>query len=401
MRAGSTWRSLRWNNGAMTRTLATEPLQHTSQPHDPATAWVTRTQQLVHIRELDGLRGVAALMVLFHHLWFVSYQHGGTRLIALLSSVSEFGRTGVDLFFVLSGFLITSLLIKARHSKRFYQDFYWKRVLRVLPLYALCLVGVALFQRGSLPNVVLAAFFLANFASVLHIVATGPFWTLAIEEQFYILWPTMVRRHTVDALQHWAVFLGVGCVLLRLVAAWFGHYNYFLSFLRCDGLAFGALLACWFMQGGERLGGTRRERLTLMIAPLLGLAMVLASALLQTPTLRAVAFAAALQQTGVALLAGSIVGFLIQNRQAPYLAVFRGRVLTFFGLISYALYMLHIFVLQVWDHVAGTPSNTSNLLFAERSFGIMALSIAFALLSRYAVELPALSLRRYVLPPRT
>ena len=364
----------------------------------PATH-VTRTQRLVHIRELDGLRGVAALMVLFHHVWSTSYPAAGTRLIAQASALSKYGRTGVDLFFVLSGFLITSLLMKARHSPRYYQDFYWKRVLRVLPLYVVCLLGVALFQRGSLPGVLMAGFFLANFSSVFHIASTGPFWTLAIEEQFYILWPTVVRRRNVNTLQHWALLFGCGCMLLRLVAAWFGHYNYYLSFLRCDGLAFGALLACWFMQGGERLGGAARERRTLALAPVAGVLLAAWGFTAHTSTVRGVALAAAIAQTGVTLLAGSIVGLLIRHRGTASLAIFRGPVLTFVGLISYALYMLHFYVLQVWDHVAGAPVNTSNTAFAERTLGILGISLALALLSRYVLELPALRLRRYVLPP--
>lgn len=370
-----------------------------TETHANAAAHVPRTQRLVHIRELDGLRGVAALLVLFHHVWYTSYPVAGTRLIAYASMASEYGRTGVDLFFVLSGFLITSLLIKARHSPRYYQDFYWKRVLRVLPLYLACLLGVALFQRGSLPGVAMAAFFVANFSSVFHIASTGPFWTLAIEEQFYILWPTVVRRRNVDTLQHWALLIGGGCILLRLVAAWFGHYNYYLSFLRCDGLAFGALLACWFMQGGERLGGARRERLTLTLAPVAGMLLAAFGFAVHTSSLRAVALAAAIAQTGVTLLAGSVVGLLIRNRGAAALAVFRGPVLTFVGLISYALYMLHFYVLQVWDHVAGAPDPGSNTVFLERTFGILGISVALALLSRYVLELPALRLRRYVLPP--
>lgn len=367
---------------------------------DAGTPHVTRTQQLTHIRELDGLRGVAALMVFFHHVWFTSYSAGGSELARRAARLAEHGNCGVDVFFVLSGFLITSLLIKARHSRRFYQDFYWKRALRVLPLYVVCLLGIALFQRGSLPAVVLSAFFLANFASFLHVAGSGPFWTLAIEEQFYLLWPTVVRRRTADRLQAAALIVGIGCVLLRLVAASFGHFNYFLSFLRCDGLAFGALLACWFMQGGERLGGTSIERATLRCAPVLGVLLVAVGLNLPTPTQRILALTGALYQTGVTLLAGTLVGLLISKRGARYLAVFRGRVLTFFGLISYALYMIHLYVLQVWDHVAGPPMRLSNAALAGRTAGILAITIVLALLSRYMLELPALRLRRYVLPPK-
>lgn len=364
-------------------------------------AHVTRTQHLAHIRELDGLRGLAALMVLFHHVCFTSYPRtGNTPLVTFFARLFEQGRTGVDLFFVLSGFLITSLLIKARHSPRYYHDFYWKRALRVLPLYFFCLLCVALFERGTMGYVVLAALFLANFASALHVASNGPFWTLAIEEQFYIAWPTVVRRRSIDELQHWALAIGLSCVGLRLVAAWFGHYNYFLTFLHCDGLAFGALLGCWFMQGGERLGGARRERLVLRGCFVAGLACVLLAYTPAAGSLRGQAYQEACFQTGVTLLAGSIVGYLIHHTNAPYLAVFRGRVLTFFGLISYAVYMIHLYVLQVWDHLSGAPNGTQNGQFLLRTTAIFVISVVLALASRYLIELPSQSLRRYVLPPK-
>ncbi len=362
---------------------------------------ITRTQRLVHIPELDGLRGLAALMVLFHHVCFTSYtQTSNTPLVNFCARLFEQARTGVDLFFVLSGFLITSLLIKARHSPHYYHDFYWKRALRVLPLYFVCLLCVALFQRSAMGYVVLAAVFLANFASVLHVASTGPFWTLAIEEQFYIAWPTVLRKRSINELQHWALVIGLLCVGLRLVAAWFGHYNYFLTFLHCDGLAFGALLGCWFMQGGERLGGALRERVALRGGFVLGQACVLLAYHLTAGSLREEAYQAACFQTGVTLLAGSIVGCLIHYTNAPFLAVFRGRVLTFFGLISYSMYMVHLYVLDVWNHVLGAPDGANNVQFVVRTLGILAISIALALVTRYLIEVPSMSLRRYVLPPK-
>ncbi len=368
-----------------------------ARPADSSTR--PRTQHLVHIRELDGLRGVAALMVFFHHVCYASYPNGGTALVTFCSRLFAQGRTGVDLFFVLSGFLITSLLIKARSSPRYYHDFYWKRVLRVLPLYFVCLLGVALFQRGSLGGVVLAALFLANFASTLHVTSTGPFWTLAIEEQFYIAWPTVVRRRSINELQHWALAIGLLCMALRLGVAWFGHFDYMITFLHCDGLAFGALLGCWFMQDGERLGGAWRERVALPGCLALGVGCILLAFSLTVASLRALAYQAACLQTGVTLLAGSIVGYLIHFRNAPFLAVFRSRILTFFGLISYALYMIHLYVLQVWDHVEGAPDAMHNGPFLLRMSGVLAISIVLALASRYLIELPAQTLRRYVLPP--
>ncbi len=214
---------------------------------------------LRHVPELDGIRGLAALAVFFHHVCFTSVhvnaEPGWPSLIAWLYRMSAYGNRGVDLFFALSGFLITSILLQDRRSSRYYQDFYWKRALRILPLYLVCLLGVLIFLH-QYAYVALSAFFVVNFASVLHVQGFGPFWTLSIEEQFYLLWPTVVRRKTVAQVRGWALGLGVTAIGLRYVFALRGHHNYSLTFLHCDGLAFGALLACHF----HLAGGNERAR---------------------------------------------------------------------------------------------------------------------------------------------
>src|SRR5271154_6846259 len=163
-----------------------------------------RPRTFVHLREMDGVGGLAALMVFFHHVCFTSIPAGAWSLpVRLLRTLSAQGSYGVDLFFVLSGFLITSLLLEARARPAYYHDFYWKRALRILPLYILCMLGVLFFVPGSRGYVILCALFISNFAWLFHVETAGPFWTLAIEEQFYLIWPTVVRRRSVAELRHW------------------------------------------------------------------------------------------------------------------------------------------------------------------------------------------------------
>src|SRR5579862_8457813 len=139
--------------------------------------------RLVRLGELDGLRGAAALMVFFHHVCFTSINPNQWEgVIRVLYSASAFGFAGVNVFFVLSGFLITKLLIEDRSAPAYYQNFYWKRALRIVPLYVICLLAVYLFIPGSAGYVLLCALFISNFAQLFHITSNGPFWTLAIEE---------------------------------------------------------------------------------------------------------------------------------------------------------------------------------------------------------------------------
>lgn len=354
-------------------------------------------RSLMHIRELDGVRGLAAIFVFFHHICFASMgAEGWSRPIRLLRFVSIGGSYGVDIFFVLSGFLITSLLIEARGESSFYHDFYWKRALRILPLYLVCLLGVLLFIPGSRNYVLLSAFFVANFAWLFHIVGTGPFWTLAIEEQFYLIWPTVVRRRSVEQLSRWALVLGVIPILLRLVAAAFGHHNYYFTFFHTDGLAIGAFLACRFYLRDKTAPASKGEIRAIKLCFLLG-AVLIAISMFPSIHARPVAFGAASGQTGVALLSGSIIAYLILHRGQRSLGFLRSSALTFFGLISYAMYMTHLYVMYGYDHLFGLPAPGDNLAYALRFFAILGSTITLCLLTRYLLELPAMSLRKYVL----
>ncbi len=357
----------------------------------------THSQRLAHIRELDGVRGIAALMVFFHHVCFTSIEPAGWGTsVRLLYKLSVLGATGVDLFFVLSGFLITSLLIQARKASSYYRDFYWKRVLRILPLYIVCLLGVFFFIPGSDKYVLLSALFVANFAWMFHVASVGPFWTLAIEEQFYLLWPTVVRRRSVDQLRRGAICIGIGAVVLRLIAAVFGHHNYYFTFFHCDGLAFGAFQACWFYQRDTSKAISAKESRSIYAGLFLGVAL-LAILMLPGTQLRTTAFLAAANQTGITLLYGSFIAFLISHTGQRSLAVLRSPLLTFFGLISYAMYMIHSYVLMFYEHLRGPMQPGDNTAYAARFLAIFFGTIMLSLLSRYLIELPAMSLRKYVL----
>jgi peptidoglycan/LPS O-acetylase OafA/YrhL len=352
-------------------------------------------RRLTHIRELDGVRGIAAIMVFFHHVCFTSIRSTGWPTpVLLLRTVSMAGSDGVDLFFVLSGFLITSLLVDARDRPAYFHDFYWKRALRILPLYLVCLLGVFLFVRGSSGYVLLCIFFISNFAQVFHVVSNGPFWTLAIEEQFYLLWPAVVRRRSVAQLRRLALAIGTAAILLRLAAAAFGHYNYYLTFLRCDGLAAGAFLGCWFLQRDPGAGQRVRENWTIALGLLLGITLIA----LPTPGQgRLIAFSAALDQTGTTLICASVVAFVIGHSGEPGLTFLRSPALTFFGLISYAMYMVHDYVMRVYDHVRGPLVGGDLSAYTMRFFAILSITVAVCLLTRYLIELPAISLRRMVM----
>jgi peptidoglycan/LPS O-acetylase OafA/YrhL len=352
-----------------------------------------------HFRELDGIRGIAALLVFFHHLCNATIPPGNwTPAILELRSLFEFGAAGVDIFFVLSGFLITSLLIRDRTNPAYYSNFYWKRGLRILPVYMLCILGILFFIPHSRGYALLSVLFIVNFANVFHVQGIGPFWSLAIEEQFYLLWPTVVRRQSIATLARWALALAVVAIALRFAMAAFGHYNYNLTFLRCDGLAFGALLACRFERSQRERRPLSSDVPVFAAALIAGILLCFGAARFANPSAAIPeAFAAATLQTGVTLVCGALTGLVLAYAGSKTLSPLRSRLFTFFGLISYALYMVHLYVMMSYDHFYGFLIPGDTHAYLTRLLVVFAVSIVVSLVLRYLVELPALSLRKRVL----
>lgn len=154
-----------------------------------------------HLQELDGLRGFAILLVLCSHL--VSLPPGGRSPFVdrLVGMILGLGWVGVDLFFVLSGFLITGILVQSRGGPHYFRNFYARRSLRIFPLYYLFL-AIATFISPLLlsPESILTLpkehawvywLYLSNFGGKPS-EAFAHTWSLAVEEQFYLVWPAIV-----------------------------------------------------------------------------------------------------------------------------------------------------------------------------------------------------------------
>ena len=352
--------------------------------------------------ELDGVRGLAALVVFGHHLLdaYIPNSAVWNPFVRWTAKTLQWGAYGVDFFFVLSGFLITTILLKDRDQPAFFQNFYWKRALRILPLYFVSLALLSVFSSASKIYVLLCVFFLSNFANMLHQDSSGPYWTLAIEEQFYLLWPYVVRRLSVERLQQAALGLAGTCMLLRLAAAMLGHYNFRFPFFRFDGLALGALLACQHFrrQRGDENRHSRTGRSLILIASV-GLLALLPVTFLQLET-RPWLIAFAVQVAGINLLGYALIAVCVNYAGSPWLAILRSRVLVFFGAISYCFYMVHAFVILEYDrrHLSLTVNDMR--AYFLRIAVVLAVSIAICIISRYVLELPAQRLRQYVLRGR-
>ena len=212
-----------------------------------------------HINALDGLRGIAILLVLADHA-FVLISGSPHLLFQFIEKVTGAGWIGVDLFFVLSGYLITSILLNTKKSPRYFRNFYFRRALRIFPAYYACLI-IALVIIPHLPGRVggsLGLFrgttgqawlwtYCANIKITLnhdwYFGTLDPFWSLSVEEHFYFLWPALVLMLSSRALRRVCAALIVAAPIIRIGMILGGNQVGAYSFTLCrmDALAWGAL----------------------------------------------------------------------------------------------------------------------------------------------------------------
>ena len=356
---------------------------------------------LRHMPSLDSIRGLAVMMVILFHGF------GGYPWIAelggfwgpLAQATVGCGRFGVNVFFVLSGFLITGLLMKARARTDFYQNFYIRRVLRILPVYLLVLAILKLWHVVDFAFVAAAVLFLANFSRLFGAPGAeyGPLWSLAVEEHFYLLWPTCVRRLRERTL--FVILLAVVAVepLLRLIAAHVSSridIHYKTPFV-LDFLAYGALLSLLVRTRRIHLGNVRRiGGMLLGLGALLGAATIWLSAFHFTSTLDALA--------DLPFTWGACGLLLVGLKRDHSRLVRTGRtdargLLPFYGYISYGLYLINVLVYEklggfIHQHVRPEAFNNF-FVTAAGVFACIAVSTALAYLSRRYFEGPILSLK--------
>ncbi len=325
--------------------------------------------------QLDGVRAIAAVMVMAFHF---SQTFVPMRLLML-------GQTGVDLFFVLSGFLISTILLKAQHARwEEVRNFYVRRSLRIFPLYFGYLVGASLLGAG------VSWWFwvyLQNFPMALNYPLRGPnhFWSLAVEEQFYLVWPFLVlflpRRWLAGAMWGAIAF----STLLRILVVHTQVSPFYLTFTRLDGLAAGGLLALYLHRG--QLSRARRYFLP-------GAA---ASALLLVGGAWAshgqgVAWVQVTKFTAATGMYACLVGWLLTHDGWIVNGLLASPPMRAIGRVSYGLYVYHPAIIGVIAlHLAGFSLASRLAAFALLSYGV-------AVVSFYGIEKRFTDLKQRLAP---
>ena len=361
-----------------------------------------------HLPALDGLRGLAILLVFFYHYAGGLTHTANSEMMRILGAIFGFGWSGVDLFFVLSGFLITGILFDTQDDPHYFKNFYVRRSLRIFPVYYLFLLIYGLLAHykfgvhlslGHISFLFYVGYPVAllwpSLAHISPVVAITHLWSLAAEEQFYMVWPWLIwalkkPRTIIAACFAITVFSPSLRILFYFTGLHSAAWDYAFLPARMDALAIGAIIAVV-------MRGRTREQLQTAAWPTLAVAalsMVFALSVRRTvdhgdPLISTLGF------TLDAIAFGALLVIVI--RQGSWLGrVFSTPLLRLFGKYSYGLYLYHFplsiflspmrprFIMAV--HSAGLGS----ILFILFS---MIINLSLAALSFQLFESPILKLK--------
>jgi peptidoglycan/LPS O-acetylase OafA/YrhL len=344
------------------------------------------------IPELDGVRGIAILIVLLFHLFFFPMRFQKWHGLAKLVSMATYpGWLGVDLFFVLSGFLITGLLLDGKHRENALRTFFVRRALRILPLYYLILSVIFVCYRGSTPFVLMGFVYMANVAPLFGIeMIDTPLWSLSVEEHFYLGWPWLVHFAKFRTVVITAALLCVLEPVVRLLA--FPRDVYFLSWYRLDGLAWGALIACL-------VRSRHFNRATVLRVAGIAVAVGVIGGCAGGPFglwHREHRLGSALQFAPAQLIFFSTVLLAVAFRGTMATRTLRFRWLRWAGDLSYCLYITHMLLASAYDHVFRTAVTFPQ--FVIRAVAVLTTTFLVAIVSRKFLELPARRCWIYFVP---
>jgi len=355
------------------------------------------TEKRPHYPALDGLRGLAILLVVFYHNFdFINY--------------SVFGWIGVDLFFVLSGYLITSILINTLNSPNYSRNFFSKRVLRIFPLYYLCLIiFLVIFPLLGLYREEMKFyldhqwwfwFYLQNWLLSVRFPTAGNFlnhfWSLGVEEQFYLVWPFIILW--LRKPKKLMIFILSVLFLLLIFRSFLWmchlpHFNYttFYAFTRIDGICIGCLIALLHKINYNFL--RHKMAVVVTILAILNFGFYFLTQYGDYPYLAFVGF------TTFAGMFGLLLHEAVTGDTKIITIIFTLPLLKFFGTISYGFYVFH------WPVYLMTQPGLSNFFLKNlnlseevskfaTSLSATIIAIVISTISYYTFEINFLRLKQ-------
>jgi peptidoglycan/LPS O-acetylase OafA/YrhL len=353
-----------------------------------------RTGYMMH---LDGIRAFAVGGVILEH-----WASGLPRFIRELLQALDLGGLGVQCFFVLSGFLITLILLDSKEQNfslgKAIGHFYVRRALRIFPAYYVALLALVLILPEMYDAIVWHALYLSNLYPVWHgnwPPIGGHFWSLSVEEQFYLFWPMIVLVLPLRMI----MFASLACCLLAPLSRMFlwnlmgeGHLAiYTVTTTALDLLCFGAFLACVKHEIGLSADSihVRRLRLVGLIALLLYVVLYF--------HFRDTLLFTAIGRTLTALFFGALIVVASNGFKGPAGLLFGNKIIVWVGITSYGLYIFHPFIPQVYLFLLDFLGLERDI-FAMYYIRYPLLTILLLLVtsaSFYLIEKPVRKFRRY------
>ena len=342
-----------------------------------------------YLAELDGLRGIAILLVMMHRLY--------PRSRAMPWPI-EGGWIGVDLFFVISGFLIAGILIDTRDDPDYFRNFYARRALRIFPLFYLLVGGMFLLfpllgHEGFVRQAGSPAWYLLHLGNVPEAVLgkdppywLGPVWSLAIEEQFYWTFPLLV--HAVDPrrlpryLAGFAVLALVARIATTILIPGNARMQYAFTVCRLDTIALGCLLAVLVRHPRFRAWRPR------LVRPLVLAIAASAIAAVVTELTRTTFYGRTFGYSVVAIGFAALVLLVVIHRDRRSTAILRFAPLRYLGKMCFGLYLLHRPADTIVTALAGRAGGDLGALWLVPVK--IAVAVALATLSWKLVETPFL-----------
>lgn len=312
--------------------------------------------QLSYYKNLDGLRGIAAFSVLIFHFFENPYLTADVFQLETVRKFTEVLQHGVTLFFVLSGFVITRILLNSKSSNKYFYTFYRRRILRIFPLYYLYLIVFyyiyPFIQRGQI-NMEFSLqlpvyFYLQNMGWLTGLESNGPghFWSLAVEEHFYLIWPIVVYFLPYQRIKPVVIALLIFSIPLKIFfinSSIDINYN---SFSRFDSILIGCLIAIIEKDNNYALPNIKRSTILYALAVLFFTGAIIYFFQVQIPTLKG-----GIKHLILGLFFGIVILSLVSNSEKGQLNKFLNRSVTqYLGKISYGLYVWHMLALSIIGH---------------------------------------------------
>ena len=341
--------------------------------------------------QLDSLRAISVFLVLLEH-WIP--EGTGFKII-------PFGMIGVTIFFVLSGFLITEILLKSRNTSEknntgiihSLKNFYVRRTLRIFPVYYLTILILFILNINDIREIII--WFITYTSNIyfysIHswVGSISHMWTLAVEEQFYIFWPLLIllipKKYILPSISGVIVF----SIIFRAVMFYFSDKSEnsfdFISILTpscMDSFGFGAILAFYRNKNPEFKFSSMKAKLFLSANILLIIVMLQ----LQENLLNASNFRFSVSVAAVFLISKLSIGFTGFMK-----LIFENKVLMYLGKISYGMYLFHMLIPMLYNYLKLPKSSYLLVQF----FCYTALLITVASLSWFLLEKPINNLKKY------